>query len=458
MILKPNRRQFIAGTAATLAARPLSAATDPATLRAAPAEVQLVPAEYGPTAVWAYDATVPGAGIRLRQGDRLTRRFVNGLAQDSSVHWHGVRLPNAMDGVPGLTQSPVPPEGEFLYDFTVEDAGTFWLHPHLHTLEQLGRGLFAPLIVEEREAPEVDADLTLMINDWRLGEDAQILDDFGALHDMAHNGRIGGYLTVNGTAELRQPARRNERLRLRLVNAATDRVMVLGAQGLEGWVAALDGMPLAAPLPLEQVTLGPAQRADLIVDVTAEEGAEAYLVSVERDGAYALGVFPVEGSAAMSRRPDPAPLPPNRMEVPDLAAARRLELRMEGGAMGGLMQARVGDEVLPMNALVERGVLWALNGVANRPETPLVEAARGETLSIAMINDTAWPHAMHLHGHHFHTRAADGSLGPARDTVMVNRGETVEVAFVADNPGDWAFHCHMISHQMSGMTTWLKVT
>jgi FtsP/CotA-like multicopper oxidase with cupredoxin domain len=456
MILKPTRRQFLAGSAAALAAGPVRAAADPAVLRAAPAEVQLVPAEYGPTAVWAYDGKVPGEGLRLRQGDRLTRRFVNGLAQDSAVHWHGVRLPNAMDGVPGLTQAPVPPGGAFLYDFAVEDAGTFWLHPHLHTLEQLGRGLFAPLVVEEREAPEVDDDLTLMINDWRLGEDAQILDDFGALHDMAHNGRIGGYLTVNGTPELRHPVRPNQRLRLRLVNAATDRVLLLAVQGLEGWVMALDGMPLAAPLPLEEVRLGPAQRADVIVDVTAGTGAEAYLASVERDGAYALAVLPVEGTGN-ARRPAPDALPPNRLETPDLDGARRLELRMEGGAMGGMMQARVDGELLPMDALVERGVVWALNGVANRPETPMAEAARGESLRIEMINDTAWPHAMHLHGHHFHAVAPDGSLGPARDTMLVDRAQRVEIALVADNPGDWAFHCHMISHQMSGMTTWLRV-
>ncbi|MDJ0626968.1 MAG: multicopper oxidase family protein [Rhodobacter sp.] len=463
----PTRRAFLTGTAAALAARPSLAAVSETTVTAAPAMAQIVPAEYGPTEVWAYDGAVPGAGLRVAQGTRIRRRFVNRLPQASTIHWHGIRIDNAMDGVAGLTQDAVPPGGEFLYDFVVPDAGTYWYHPHSNTLEQLSRGLTAPLIVEEAEPPEVDRDIALTINDWRLDENAQIAGGFGNMRDGSHAGRLGNYLTANGEGDPQWDAARNERLRLRLINAASARVLRLSALGLSGHVVALDGMPLAVPEPFADLVLGPAQRADLILDVTAEAGEPAYLVSEERDGGYALATFNVTGTASAVARPAPAALPPNRLEPLELSGARAVDLRMEGGAMGGLAEARIGMRhdgghgghmggPVGMRELVENGFAWALNGVAGMPEAPLVEAARGETVRVKLVNDTAWPHAMHLHGHHFHV-VGEAGTGPARDTVLMDRGQTVEIAFVADNPGSWMFHCHMLAHQAAGMMTWVRV-
>jgi FtsP/CotA-like multicopper oxidase with cupredoxin domain len=227
---------------------------------------------------------------------------------------------------------------------------------------------------------------------------------------------------------------------------------------VEGWVVALDGQPLAAPAPLARLALAPAQRADLIVDVTAEPGGEALLVSHERDGGYAIASFAVAGQASVARRDAPAPLPAN--PLPPLGAldgARRVDLRMEGGAMGRMDSAMVGDERMDMRSMARAGMVWAFNGRAGMPDAPLLEAARGETVRIRMINDTAWPHAMHLHGHHFRRLDAAGRPGALRDTTLVERGETAEIAFVADNPGDWMLHCHMLEHAAAGMMTWLRV-
>ncbi len=124
--------------------------------------------------------------------------------------------------------------------------------------------------------------------------------------------------------------------------------------------------------------------------------------------------------------------------------------------MGAMTGAVLDGKPLSMQALVGRGKAWALNGVAGRTETPLLIAARGQTVAIRMINDTAWPHAMHLHGHHFRA-LGPGGLGPLRDTLLVDRRETVEIAFVADNPGKWLLHCHMLEHAAGGMTAWLEV-
>ena len=138
-------------------------------VRAAPASVRLVPEPYGETPVWCYDGNVPGPEIRVRQGDRLRVVLDNALGEDTTIHWHGLRLPNAMDGVPDVTQPPVHPGETFAYEFDAVDAGTFWYHPHANSLEQVARGLYGVLVVEEREpALRVDRDVTWVLDDWRM--------------------------------------------------------------------------------------------------------------------------------------------------------------------------------------------------------------------------------------------------------------------------------------------------
>ena len=126
--------------------------------------------------------------------------------------------------------------------------------------------------------------------------------------------------------------------------------------------------------------------------------------------------------------------------------------------MGGLRGARLDGEMQSMNALVAENKFWAFNGaIGTMEDPPLAELSRGETVRLKIVNDTAFPHAMHLHGMHFREVTKDGQLGDLRDTTLLLRGETREVAFVADNPGDWLLHCHMLSHAVAGMTTRLRV-
>lgn len=453
-----TRRAFMgqgAFAATAVAARPLLA-SQPEALRAVPGKVQLVPDGYPATDVWTYDGLVPGPEIRVAQGGRVSRRLINDLPQPTSVHWHGIRIDNAMDGVPGLTQDAVMPGQSFDYDFAAPDAGTYWYHTHNRSWEQLARGLAGPLVVEERDPPDVDADILLFVSDWRLDRDAAQVEDFGAMHDMAHGGRIGNVLTVNGRFEFAARVRRHDRLRLRLVNAATARILSLGFSGLEGWVVALDGMPLERPVPAGDLSLAPAQRADVLVDVTAETGGEGVVIIHERDGGYALASFPVvEGTA--QRREAPVALPGNPVPALDLASAGRADLRMEGGAMRGLPDgAEFEGKALSMRELMAAGQVWAFNGVAGMPQTPLFILSRGETVRVPLVNDTAFPHGIHTHGHHFR-EVLNGQLGPWRDTLLVAPGETREIALVGDNPGNWLLHCHMLGHQAAGMKTWFQV-
>lgn len=439
------------------------AAGDPLqTLTAAPGRIQLAPEGYPMTEIWGYEGGSPGPEIRLRQGERLRRRLVNTLPDPTTIHWHGLRIENAMDGVPGMTQEAVPPGGSFAYDFVAGDAGTFWYHSHNQSFAQVARGLYGALIVEEPEPQDIDAEHVLLLDDWRLDpETAQITIDFDNRHDRSHAGRIGNYVAVNGKAELSLPAQQNQRLRLRLINAANARIFQLSLSGLEGWVMAYDGMPLETPEKLEEVFLmAPGQRVDLFVDVVAPAGESAHLVWIEGQEGYSLTAFPVAApETALARRAPPAPLPPNPdMDLPGLETARRLDLHMEGGAMGGLREARHLGETKGMRALAEANHFWAFNGEVGMTPAPLAEISRGESVRLRIRNDTSFPHAMHLHGFHFREILAEGQFGPLRDTLLMFAREDREIAFVARAPGNWIFHCHMLEHAAAGMATWFKVT
>ncbi|WP_255731633.1 multicopper oxidase family protein [Phaeobacter sp. B1627] len=458
--MRSSRRRFLAGFAALSAvpamARP-ARASQARQFMLEPARQQIAPDGYPETNLWCVNGSMPGETLRLIQGDRLRVEVENRLPQPTSLHWHGIRIDNAMDGVPGVTQAPIQPGARFTYDFALPDAGTYWYHSHAQSVEQVERGLQGALIIAEAVSPDIDQDLPLVIDDMRVTAEAQVDEAFAAPHDLSHAGRLGNVLLVNGRLQSEHSVRRGDRLRLRLINTANARIFILGLQGLEGWVMAYDGMPLRTPRAIsDRLTLAPAQRVDLFVDVTASEGEDAFLLQFEQDGGYEMARFTVTSGTAVRRDP-PAPLAPNPQFPIDLPSARHVDLRMQGGAMAWLTSAQFKGEELEGRELAQRGQFWAFNGTAGRPVDPLITAKLGETIRIRMFNETLFPHAMHLHGMHFSEVHSDGSLGPLRDTLLMRRGETREIAFQAHNPGDWLLHCHMLSHHAAGMGTWVRV-
>lgn len=457
-----SRREFLLGASAFLVAQNSPATAfqhEPGVLRAAEGIAKIGPDSLPATQVWAYGNSVPGPIIRAAQGARVSGKFENALPQASTVHWHGVRIANSMDGVPDLTQAPVPPGKSFDYSFSVPDAGTYWYHPHNRTWEQMARGLYGALIVEEPVPPEVDFDEVLLLDDWRLDRKGQIDESFGRMMDWAHAGRLGNWTTVNGTSRFSRPIAQHERARLRLVNTSNARIFLITFQGLDGWVVALDGQPLSAIQRLDQIVLAPAQRADVIVDAVGAPGTKALLHVTTRSGNVPLAEFDTEDPIRVKRLPPPSPLPANPITPLSVSSdTQSITLTMEGGAMGGMRGAIRNGRRLPMPELMNTGLMWAFNGVAGMPEAPLAEISRGETVKIEVVNRTGWPHAMHLHGHHFQALDGTGGLGPLRDTLLIDANKRTEIAFVADNPGDWLFHCHMLEHTAGGMATWLHVT
>ena len=426
------------------------------------------------TAIWGYGGQVPGPLIRVRQGEQVRATLQNGLEQPTTVHWHGIRIDNKMDGVAGLTQPVVPPGQRFDYSFTVPDAGTFWYHPHNRSWDQMARGLYGLLIVEEQEPPPVDRDLAFILDDWYLLPDGSFdTESLGQLGEWAHGGRTGNVFTVNGGSDQTVPVRRFERLRLRLANTANARIFQLQLQGgAKAELVALDGQPLAAPRPLPQgrLILPPAARADLILDITGPAGSQV-VIAENADIRVPLIRFVVAAGKPVRSEPlnSKITLPPNPIAEPDLKNALTFTLDMAGGAMGGLRSAVYKGREMGLRELaMTHKMIWAFNGVAGMPEKPFFAVRQGQTVIIKMINNTAWPHAMHLHGHHIrairHSRQTrSGKLElPVeqdwRDSLLVDRGEEIHVAFVADNIGKWMLHCHMLEHQAGGMMTWFEVT
>lgn len=420
------------------------------------------------TAIWGYEGQVPGPTLRLRRGDELRIRLVNDLPEPTLIHWHGLRLPNAMDGVPHLTQDPVEPGKSFDYRFTVPDAGTFWYHSHLYSSEQLERGLYGPLIVDEPQPVDVDQDLVLVLDDWRLAEDGAVHEaSFRSFHDAAHAGRLGRLLTVNSQEGIRLPVRSNERLRLRFINAANARVFPLRIQGHAAWVMAVDGQPAEPFIAREsRMMLGPGSRVDLFVDATANPGATASIVSDTGNGeeaTIAQLVYQPGDKARPAPRGEPQPLPPNPLPAKiDLKSAFRLDVPLEGGAMSRMMMGRMrGGEEVPGHGIDPAARVWTMAGFASSGHhgPSLFSVKRGRPVMLAFQNNTAFAHAMHLHGHHFRLldNLDDGWKPFWLDTVVVNPRQTARIAFVADNPGKWMIHCHMLEHQETGMAAWFEV-
>lgn len=430
-----SRRTFIASSAAALAI-PTATMAAQTTLTASNITAQVLPAGNPKTKLMGFNGSSPGPELRVKQRQEFSIRFENNLEEGSAVHWHGIRLDNGMDGVPNLTQPIVIPGESFDYHFRPPDAGTFWYHSHYLSYEQVERGLYGAIIVEETSPPDVDHDITAIIDDWRIQSDGQLSDDFGNRHDMGHEGRMGNFARAIFS---QSQVRKGDRVRIRLINAATARIFPLRLAGLKGKIVALDGMPLTTPTNFEELVIAPAQRVDVIADVADT----LQVIFATGRGDYLLGELSLNGVNS-ERKPSPiAPLPPANIQAPDLRTGKHLILEMQGGAMGA---RHAGSDI------------WAFNGISGLPPSPFASVKRGETVLITLKNPTAFPHGIHLHGNHFAELDTDGGIGPLRDTTLVDAGQSQTIACAFENPGRWLLHCHMLGHQAAGMKTWVEVT
>ncbi len=463
-----NRRKILKYSAAGAAflATPFSlkvsqASPDFFSITAAPIKKSLVGKDGPLSDLWLYDGQTPGPEIRIKQGEYVMAQLVNELKEPTTIHWHGIRIDNAMDGVPGMTQQAVMPGETFDYYFKAPDAGTYYYHSHNKTWSQVARGLYGSLIIEEKnEIFDQKHDLTLIIDDWRIGQDGKLdLSSLGSMMDWSHGGRLGNLLTVNSQNQPSFKLNAGEDYRLRLINAANSRILEIDPNRFDAKILAYDGQSIGKPqkLSYSPMLLGPAQRVDLLI--TPKAGNDFSLEELSSGQAYAFADFEVVGEKPAT--PSLKQLPLNSIPEPDIANAKTFPLKMSGGAM-----RRVGDiyyqgKKLKGDDFRNTGQVWAFNGVANLPEKPFFSVKLGQTVIIETFNDTNFIHAMHVHGHHFRVIERSGvDLDESRlwrDTFLIGAEQTTKIAFVADNKGKWLYHCHMLEHAAAGMITWFEV-
>ena len=412
-------------------------------LVAAPAVVAMF--DGRPLHVWAYNGQVPGPVLRVRLGERLRVHFTNRLPDDTTVHWHGVRVPNAMDGSPGVTQPPVHPGESFVYEFVPKDAGTFWFHPHLRSSEQVERGLFGVLIVEDRDPPPFTQDIVWVLDDWRLGRDGEVDPRFNTEGDLMHDGRWGNVVTVNGRVDEVLQLQPGDRVRLRLVNTANGRVFAPDLSGLDAKVIALDGMYTPHSVTPTGLEIAPGNRVDLDLTIPTN-AAVGDIAIIDRFTRQAVRLATIR----IAGEPVTTPAFPSSAQgkVPawrDAASApvtQSFELNSQRGG--------------PF------GITWTLNGEAysDHASHQGTMLPLGKFAHLRFANLSYRLHPIHIHGMFFKVLARNGVVVDEpywRDTALVHSEETIDVGLVPLDPGRWMLHCHILEHAEAGMMTTVDV-
>jgi len=361
-------------------------------------------------------------------------RLANALPQPTAINWHGVRTINVMDGMAALIR-PSAPGGTLEYRFRVPDAGTFWYHAR--DRGALAQGLYGALIVEELVPVEADRDVLLMLDEWRLSRDGAIAADQPPDQSPALQ------VTANGRPMVDIPVKANERVRLRLINAATDRGFLLRIERHRAIVMAIDGEP-TEPFEAQngRVILGPGNRLDLFIDTTLAAGDSAPIVVEQPTGEAPLArlIYDPGSPARLVRRPEPQPLPPNPLPL-RMAFEHALRVDIE----------------LEDKPTVARAGPWTVAALA---PAPLFSAGLGRTVMLNLINRGDTAHAVHVHGHHFRLldHLDDGWKPFWLDTVTVPGQQTLRLAFVADNPGAWLIERRLLAPLRPTFAAWFEVT
>ena len=435
---------------------------------AAPAQMKLLGAAGPETPVYLYDGK-PFQLVRLPRGTQLEATFENALGEGSSLHFHGIRMPNEYDGVPPLTQPLVEPGGRFVHRLPLDDPGTFFFHPHCDETGQAGRGLVGVLIVEDERDPIFDVDEALCLKDWRLAEDGLYLP-LSEPDGAAKVGTFGQTRTVNGKPSVEIDVPSGGNARVRVLNVDSTRIMDIGVEGGEAWLIAVDGAALD-PIRMDSLPdgiwrMGPAQRIDIHVRMPAKGGVT---ISDYRPAEiYEFARLEPRGRAKKAGK-GPLALPKVDVPVPVLEGAEAFSFTLQQATDQvvkdiGLSPDDPLAKALVASFCVGRQTFWSIDRVSWAAGSrlgvpkPLAAMQEGRTYRVEIRNETRFPHPVHLHGHTFLVLGSNKDRLPRHyaDTVLVQPGEAVEIAFVAA-AGDWAFHCHILEHMETGMMGWFRI-
>nr|WP_244873579.1 multicopper oxidase family protein [Brevibacillus reuszeri] len=429
---------------------------------------------------WTYNGTVPGPQLRVKQGETVKILLQNQLPEPVTIHWHGLPVPNNMDGIPGVTQNAVKPGESFTYQFKVDVPGTYWYHSHQNGVVQVDKGLYGSLVVEPKEQQSVDKDFTLVVDEW-LKDDSMA----GMSHGGGHAGMSMSTTTSDhssmmysnssempmsdaemmplmytifsangktGSAITPLMIKQGEKVRIRLINAGflSHRLYL---QGHEYKIVSTDGQPINNP-PLvsgQLLNIAPGERYD-IEFVANNPGSWLLEERSSNPGATSLTV-PIlyEGYEATKPKAEKGDLP--LIDMTKYGEAAKSDFSLD--------DSYDIEYTMDLNTEMKSGEMtFTING-KTYPDTPPLQVKKGDLVKVKLVNKSPKDlHPMHLHGHFFQVLSKNGqpvSGSPlVKDTLNLLPGEEFVVAFIADNPGEWMFHCHDLGHAAQGMMSEVK--
>jgi FtsP/CotA-like multicopper oxidase with cupredoxin domain len=439
------------------AASDLDAAPDvvEVALEAKVSDIEIAPGRT--LSMWTYNGQLPGPRIEARAGDTVRVRFKNSLPEATTIHWHGVRVPAAMDGVPAV-QSPIAAGAEFTYEFVVPDAGTFWYHPHVRSDEQVERGLYGAFVVRGDAEPATTTDRTVVLDDLLIDSSWQ-LSEFDPMQAMV--GRQGNLILANGWAHPVAEVARGGLHRFRFINAANARYFGLALPGHRLIQIGTDGGLLPTSREVDELLLVPGERADVLVVAAGEANEAMEWTSLRYDRGHGTGDLPDAVVFQMKHgndAPISTPAIPDALvpiaALPEATVQREIKLE-ESMAMGGEHGGGHGSSMS-----TDMAPVFSINGQVYPDATPLA-ASLDAVEEWSIVNTTEMDHPFHLHGFRFQVVSVDGATPGVvawRDSINIPAEKTVKFRVrLEDNAGTWMFHCHILEHAERGMMGELEV-
>jgi FtsP/CotA-like multicopper oxidase with cupredoxin domain len=448
-----TRRDLLAGAGAAglaaVAGRPSHAQTAASsadhTIRIAPISLEIAPNKIIKTT--AYNNTVPGPPLRLREGAPVTIKVVNDSGYPNLVHWHGLFIPPVQDGAIEEGSPIIQPGESLLYSFTPKPSGTRWYHSHAMAMADLTRstysGEFGFLIVDPAagDPGRYDREVMLAAHRWEpMWVSVQDLrkgppPDNG-LETMYGAATLGDRMLGHG-----EPirVRQGERVLFRMLNASATMSISLALSGHRFTVIALDGNPVPNPATVNTLKLDAAERADVIVEMN-NPGIWVFGSTDYSDRSMGMGVVVEYADRSGNRVWSPGITSPwdytmFGRNVPAAAPDETINLKFEKitGGRGNYNR-------------------WTINDKSWPDTNPLFTVQRGKRYRLVMNNNSNDEHPVHLHRHSFEVTKIDDKImsGLMKDTISMPRRSTAEIDFVADNPGDSLFHCHHQDHMDEG--------
>ena len=390
----------------------------------------------------AYNGQGPGPTLQARVGDEIVVHFTNDLDEPTTIHWHGMRISDAMDGSPRI-QDPVAPGETFTYRFTAPEAGTFWYHPHVRAHAQVELGLYGVVVVHEAELPAFTAERILVLDDILL--DGDRVAPFLRSHMEVMHGRSGNVLLTNGVVEPAPgEAAEGDVERWRLVNTANARTMSLSIEGASFRVIGTDAGLLTEPYETDRIQLAVGQRYD--VEVRYDRAGTVRLLS---------HVLVLQGENVVEQ--------PFVVQTVEVSATGRAPMSVALPAVPRPTRGRTDETVtFTFDSVPDpvTGMRWEINGQDggddsghDHPE-PLFTFTQGDYVRMVLDNKAGPEHPFHLHGQFFEI-LPDGrpetEQPGLKDTVLVPGESRVTIFARLDNPGRWMAHCHILEHAALGM-------